>query len=105
MQKGWTTRTLLVLLCMVLLCKVPAYAMETRASDRINLTSVVLSKKSDGNLSTYFSVQATGRMDVIVQIGLKSSAILLQAGLRNTCLHPIMPQQFNRQINFSTARH
>lgn len=45
MQKGWTTRTLLVLLCMVLLCKVPAYAMETRASDRINLTSVVLSKK------------------------------------------------------------
>jgi len=58
-------RALLALLCMAMLCSAPAYAVEARASERINLASVRLSKKSDGDLSIYFSVQATGRMDVI----------------------------------------
>lgn len=65
MKKKWPVRALLVLLCIVMLCSVPAYAMEARASDRIYLSAASLSKKSDGDLSIYFSVQGTGKMDVI----------------------------------------
>lgn len=65
MKKNWLIRAFLALLCMALFCSVPAYAIEVRASERINLASARLSKKDDGNLSIYFSVQASGRMDVI----------------------------------------
>lgn len=65
MKKKWPVRALLVLLCMALLCSLPAYAVEARASDRIMRSAVILSKKSNGDLSIYFSVQGTGKMDVI----------------------------------------
>lgn len=65
MKKKWSIRVLLVMLCIVILCSIPAYAAEARASERIYHSAVTLSKKSDGDLSIYFSVQATGRMDVI----------------------------------------
>ena len=65
MKKKWPVRALLVLLWMALLCSLPAYAVEARASDRIMRSAVILSKKSNGDLSIYFSVQGTGKMDVI----------------------------------------
>ena len=65
MKKKWPIRVLLVLLCMTMLCSIPAYAAETRASDRIYHSAVSLSKKSNGDLSVYFSVQGTGKMDAI----------------------------------------
>lgn len=65
MKKGWPVRTLIMLLCMIMLCNVPAHAAEMRASERIHYSSVSLSKKSDGDLSIYFSVRATGVMEKI----------------------------------------
>ena len=61
-----------MLLCVVMLCSIPAYAVETRASSRIAHSAVSLSKKSTGDLSVYFSVQAT---DVMEKIGASSVEI------------------------------
>ena len=61
-----------------MLCSIPAYAVETRASSRIAHSAVSLSKKSTGDLSVYFSVQAT---DVMEKIG--ASSVEIQ---RNTIL-------------------
>ena len=72
MKKKWPIRALLVLLCMVMLCSIPAYAVETRASTRISHSGVSLSLKSDGDLSIYFTVRAT---DVMEKIGASSVAI------------------------------
>lgn len=65
MKKKWPIRVLLTLLCMAVLCSIPTYAAQTRASTRISNTSATLLKKSTGNFSLYFSVQATGKMNVI----------------------------------------
>ncbi len=65
MKKKQPVRILLVLLCMTMLCSIPVYAAETRASDRIYRSAVSLSPKSNGDLSVYFSVQGTGKMEVI----------------------------------------
>lgn len=65
MKKKWPIKTLLILLCLAMLCGVPAYAVEARASERINVASAVLARNSNGDLNVGFSVQATGRMDVI----------------------------------------
>lgn len=54
-----------MLLCVVMLCGLPANAAEVRASDRIAYSTATLSKASNGNLSVYFSVQATGIMEKI----------------------------------------
>lgn len=64
-MKKWPARALLVLLCIVMLSSSPAYAAEERASDRIMYSTATLSKKSNGDLSIYFSVQGAGKMDVI----------------------------------------
>lgn len=65
MKRKWPIHILCVLLCVVMLGSIPAYAVETRADDRIMNSTVTLSKKSNGDLSIYFSVQGTGKMDVI----------------------------------------
>lgn len=65
MKKKWPVHILSVLLCMVMLCNVPAYAIEARADDRIMHSTAMLSKKSNGDLNISFSVQGTGKMDVI----------------------------------------
>ena len=65
MQKKWPARALLTLLCVAMLCSIPAYAAEARASDRIMHSTATLSTKSNGDLSIFFSVWATGKMDVI----------------------------------------
>lgn len=65
MKKKWPILALVVLLCVTVLCGIPAYAAEVRASEQINLTKATLTKTSDGNLSTYFSVRATRKMNVI----------------------------------------
>lgn len=65
MKKNWPACCLLVLLCVIMVCAIPAHATETRASDKIDLSSVTLGKKSNGDLSIYFSVQATGTMEII----------------------------------------
>lgn len=77
MKKKWPIRILLVLLCMVMLCSIPAYAVEARASDRIYHSAVSLSPKSNGDLSVYFSVQAT---DVMEKIGASSVEIQRSSG-------------------------
>lgn len=77
MKKKWSIYILPVLLCMVLLCNVPAYAAEARASSRIAHSGVSLSKKSTGDLSVYFYVQAT---DVMEKIGASSVAIQRSSG-------------------------
>lgn len=77
MKKKRPVRALLVLLCMAVLCSVPAYAVETRASDRIYHSAASLSQKSDGDLSVYFSVRATGVME---KIGASSVAIQRSSG-------------------------
>lgn len=65
MKKAWPARVFIMFLCMVILCSAPAHAVEARASERIQHSAVSLSKKSNGDLSVYFSVRATGKMDVI----------------------------------------
>lgn len=65
MKKKWPVHILSALLCMVMLCGIPAHAVETRASDRIYHSTATLSKASNGDLSVYFSVQATGIMEKI----------------------------------------
>ena len=77
MKKKWPIQVLLVLLCMVILCSVPVHAAETRASDRISRTTITLSKASNGDLSIFFSVRATGLME---KIGATSVAIQRSSG-------------------------
>lgn len=77
MKKKWPVHILLILLCLVMLFNIPAYAAETRASDRIVRSTVTLSKKSNGDLSIYFSVQANDRME---KIGATSVAIQRNSG-------------------------
>ena len=78
MKKKWPVHILLMLLCLVMLFNIPAYAAETRASDRIVRSTVTLSKKSNGDLSVYFSVQATGIME---KIG--ASSVVIQRSYGN----------------------
>lgn len=77
MKKKSPIRILPVLLCVVMLCNVPTYAAETRASSRIAHSAVSLSKKSTGDFSIYFSVQAT---DVMEKIGASSVEIQRSSG-------------------------
>lgn len=77
MKKKWPVHILSVLLCMVMLCGIPAHAVETRASDRIYHSTATLSKASNGDLSVFFSVQATGVME---KIGATSVAIQRNSG-------------------------
>lgn len=65
MRKKWSVHILPMLLCVVMLCSIPAYAMEARASSRIAYSAASLSKKSNGDFIIYFSVQGVGKMDVI----------------------------------------
>lgn len=72
MKKTLPIRIFIMFLCVIMLCSVPAYAVEARASERIHHSAVSLSKKSDGDLSIYFSVRATGIME---KIGTSSVAV------------------------------
>ena len=72
MKKTLFFRIFIMFLCVIMLCSVPAYAVEARASERIHHSAVSLSKKSDGDLSIYFSVRATGIME---KIGTSSVAV------------------------------
>lgn len=54
-MKKWPVCALLALLCMVMLCSIPAYAAEARASDRIDSASVTLGKRSNGDLGGVYS--------------------------------------------------
>lgn len=77
MKKKWPVHILSVLLCMAMLCGIPVHAVETRASDRISRTTATLSKASNGDLSVFFSVRATGLME---KIGATSVAIQRNSG-------------------------
>lgn len=77
MKKRWPIHILPMLLCLVMLFSIPAYAAETRASDRIVRSTVTLSKKSNGDLSIYFSVKAN---DIMEKIGATSVAIQRSSG-------------------------
>lgn len=77
MKKKWLVQILSVLLCMVMLCGIPAHAVETRASDRISRATATLSKASNGDLSVFFSVRATGFME---KVGATSVAIQRSSG-------------------------
>ena len=77
MKKKWPIHVLSVLLCMVMLCNIPAYAVEARADDRIMSSTATLSKASNGDLSIYFSVRAT---DVMEKIGARSVEIQRSSG-------------------------
>lgn len=65
MKKKRLTQFLTMLLCVAVLCGVPAYAAQPRASERIDRGMITLSKKSDGDLSISVSVRATESMKVI----------------------------------------
>lgn len=65
MKKKWPVQALLVLLCMVMLCNIPAYATEARASERIHHSTATISKASNGDLCIFISVRATGTMEKI----------------------------------------
>lgn len=77
MKKKWPVQILSILLCVVMLCGIPAHAVETRASDRISRTTATLAKASNGDLSVFFSVQATGFME---KVGATSVAIQRSSG-------------------------
>lgn len=77
MKKKWPIHILSVLLCMAMLCSIPAHAVETRASDRIAYSTATLSKASNGDLSVFFSVRATGFME---KVGATSVAIQRSSG-------------------------
>lgn len=77
MKKKWPLYIFPMLLCVVMLCSIPAHAMETRASTRIAHSTATLTKKSNGDLSIYFSVQAN---DIMEKIGATSVAIQRSSG-------------------------
>lgn len=77
MKKQWPLYIFPMLLCMVMLCSIPAHAVQMRASSRIAHSTATLSKKSSGDLSIYFSVQAN---DVMEEIGATSVAIQRSSG-------------------------
>ena len=77
MKKKWPIHMLSVLLCMAMLCSIPAHAVEARASDRIAYSTATLSKASNGDLSIYFSVRATG---IMKKIGASSVAVQRNSG-------------------------
>ena len=77
MKKKWPVQILSVLLCMVMLCGIPAHAVETRASDRIAHSTATLSKASNGDLSVFFAIRATGVME---KVGATSVAIQRSSG-------------------------
>ncbi len=72
MKRKWPIHILSTLLCVVMLGSIPAHAVEARADDRIVNSTATLSKKSNGDLSVYFSVRAN---DVMEKIGASSVAI------------------------------
>ena len=51
MKQKWPIHILSILLCMAMLCGIPAHAAEIRASDRIYHSTATLSKASNGNRS------------------------------------------------------
>lgn len=59
------SKSLCLLLCLTIFCSVSAYATETRASDQISLSYATLSSKSNGDLSLFVSITATGIMDIL----------------------------------------
>lgn len=65
MKKKRLIHALLALLCTIALCNAPVYAAQSRASEYIDTSSVTLTRKSNGDLSIFFTVRATGKMDVI----------------------------------------
>lgn len=65
MKRKKLIRAFLILLCAALLCSIPAYAVEARASERIDLSASTIGKTASGDLSAYFMVRATEKMDVI----------------------------------------
>jgi hypothetical protein len=71
-KRKWPIHILSTLLCVVMLGSIPAHAVEARADDRIVNSTATLSKKSNGDLSVYFSVRAN---DVMEKIGASSVAI------------------------------
>lgn len=77
MKKKWSIRILSMLLCVVMLGNIPTYAAGARADDRIMSSTATLSKKSDGDLSVYFSVRAS---DVMEKIGASSVEIQRASG-------------------------
>ena len=66
MKKKWPIHMLSVLLCMAMLCSIPAHAVEARASDRIAYSTAI-----------YFSVRATG---IMKKIGASSVAVQRNSG-------------------------
>lgn len=77
MKRKWMIHILPILLCVVLLCSVPTYALEARADSRIVHSTATLSKKSNGDLSIFFSVQAN---DIMEKVGASSVAIQRNSG-------------------------
>jgi len=77
-KRKWPIHILSALLCVVMLGSIPTYAVEARADDRIMNSTATLSKKSNGDLSVYFSVQATGIME---KIG--ASSVVIQRSYGN----------------------
>ncbi len=77
MKRKWPIHILSVLLCVVMLGSISAHAVEARADDRIMNSTATLSKKSNGDLSVYFSVRAN---DVMEKIGASSMEIQRSSG-------------------------
>ncbi len=77
MKRKWPIHILSALLCVVMLGSIPAHAVEARADDRIMNSTATLSKKSNGDLSIYFSVRAN---DVMEKVGATSVAIQRSSG-------------------------
>ena len=77
MKRRWPIHILSVLLCVVMLGSISAHAVEARADDRIMNSTATLSKKSNGDLSVYFSVRAN---DVMEKIGASSMEIQRSSG-------------------------
>lgn len=65
MKKTCYIQSVAILLCLIMICSIPVYATEDRASERIYRSNVVLAKSDNNDLNMYFSVVATGRMDVV----------------------------------------
>lgn len=58
-------RAAAVLLCLTLLCSLPAYAAQTRISDQISDATAALTATDSGYLSLRFTIYATDTMDVL----------------------------------------
>lgn len=102
MKKKLPIRAISMLLCAIMLCGIPAYATETRASERIDISMSTIEKTSDGKLIAYFMVQANDEMDVIGATSVEIQRYTFTGWVRE---YTFTSEEFPELLTTNSPRH